>query len=67
NQRRFANLQALASELHQPIGRLVLAYLLAFDFPVLPLIGPRNVADLEKSLQAASVRLSPEQRDALTA
>ncbi|HEY0791856.1 MAG TPA: aldo/keto reductase, partial [Chthoniobacterales bacterium] len=47
NQRRFANLQALASELHQPIGRLVLAYLLAFDFPVLPLIGPRNVADLE--------------------
>ena len=33
----------------------------AQPFPVLPLIGPRNVAELEDSLSALDIRLTPEQ------
>jgi predicted dehydrogenase/aryl-alcohol dehydrogenase-like predicted oxidoreductase len=53
-----------AIELGRKLGRkpihIALAYVLAQPFPVLPLIGPRNVAELEDSLSALDIRLSAE-------
>lgn len=54
-----------AIELAQKLGRkpihVALAYVLAQPFPVVPLIGPRNVAELEDSLSALDIRLTPDQ------
>jgi aryl-alcohol dehydrogenase-like predicted oxidoreductase len=38
---------------------VALAYCLAQDFPVVPIIGPLAVSELEDSLQAVDIRLSP--------
>ena len=62
--RNFARRER-AIELAGKLGRkpihVALAYVLAQPFPVLPLIGPRNVAELEDSLSALDIRLTPEQ------
>ena len=54
-----------AIELAQKLGRkpihIALAYVLAQPFPVIPLIGPRNVAELEDSLSALDIRLTPDE------
>jgi len=54
-----------AIELAEKLGRkpihVALGYVLAQPFPVVPLIGPRNVAELEDSLSALDIRLTPEQ------
>ncbi|OJG00055.1 aldo/keto reductase [Pararhizobium antarcticum] len=39
---------------------IALAYVLAQPFPVIPLIGPRTVAELEDSLSALDIRLTPD-------
>jgi predicted dehydrogenase/aryl-alcohol dehydrogenase-like predicted oxidoreductase len=54
-----------AIELAEKLGRkpihIALAYVLAQPFPVIPLIGPRNVAELEDSLSALDIRLTPDE------
>jgi predicted dehydrogenase/aryl-alcohol dehydrogenase-like predicted oxidoreductase len=54
-----------AVELANTLGRkpihVALAYVLAQPFPVVPLIGPRNVAELEDSLSALDIRLTPDE------
>ena len=54
-----------AIELAEKLGRkpihVALAYVLVQPFPVIPLIGPRNVAELEDSLSALDIKLTPEQ------
>ena len=54
-----------AIELAGKLGRdpihIALAYVLAQPFPVVPLIGPRTLAELEDSLSALDIRLTPEQ------
>ncbi|MCZ7934962.1 aldo/keto reductase [Agrobacterium leguminum] len=54
-----------AIELAQNLGRhpihIALAYVIAQPFPVIPLIGPRTIAELEDSLSALDIRLTPEQ------
>jgi predicted dehydrogenase/aryl-alcohol dehydrogenase-like predicted oxidoreductase len=54
-----------AIELAESLGRkpihVALAYVLAQPFPVIPLIGPRNVAELEDSLSALDIRLTPDE------
>ncbi|MFB2566636.1 aldo/keto reductase [Rhizobium sp. IMFF44] len=54
-----------AIELAQKLGRnpihIALAYVVAQPFPVIPLIGPRTVAELEDSLSALDIKLTPEQ------
>ena len=58
-------LRLLAAELAQKRGRkpihIALAYVLAQPFPVIPLIGPRNVAELEDSLSALDIRLTADE------
>ncbi|MFK0338581.1 aldo/keto reductase [Agrobacterium deltaense] len=54
-----------AIELAQKLGRhpihIALAYVIAQPFPVIPLIGPRTIAELEDSLSALDIRLTDEQ------
>ncbi|ASY69671.1 aldo/keto reductase [Sinorhizobium fredii] len=40
---------------------IALAYVIAQPFPVIPLIGPRTVAELEDSLSAIEITLTPEE------
>lgn len=54
-----------ANELAKKLGRnpihIALAYVIAQPFPVIPLIGPRTIAELEDSLSALDIELTPEQ------
>lgn len=54
-----------AIELAQKLGRhpihIALAYVIAQPFPVIPLIGPRTIAELEDSLSALNIVLTDEQ------
>ncbi|WP_018901640.1 aldo/keto reductase [Rhizobium sp. 2MFCol3.1] len=54
-----------AIELAGKLGRspihIALAYVIAQPFPVIPLIGPRTIAELEDSLSALDIKLTPEQ------
>ncbi|WP_425646472.1 aldo/keto reductase [Agrobacterium leguminum] len=54
-----------AIELAQKLGRhpihIALAYVIAQSFPVIPLIGPRTIAELEDSLSALDIALTAEQ------
>lgn len=54
-----------AIELAKQLGRnpihIALAYVLAQPFQVVPLIGPRSVGELEDSLTALDIQLTPEQ------
>ncbi|MDR6101190.1 putative dehydrogenase/aryl-alcohol dehydrogenase-like putative oxidoreductase [Agrobacterium larrymoorei] len=54
-----------AIELARELGRhpihIALAYVIAQPFPVVPLIGPRTIAELEDSLSALDIKLTPEQ------
>lgn len=51
----------LARELGRDPIHIALAYVIAQPFPVIPLIGPRTVAELEDSLSALDIKLTPEQ------
>ncbi|MBD8687422.1 MULTISPECIES: aldo/keto reductase [unclassified Rhizobium] len=54
-----------AIELARELGRdpihIALAYVIVQPFPVIPLIGPRTIAELEDSLSALDIKLTPEQ------
>jgi predicted dehydrogenase/aryl-alcohol dehydrogenase-like predicted oxidoreductase len=52
---------ALAKELGKTPIHVALAYVLAQPFPSLPLIGPRTLGELDDSLEAFGIRLTPEQ------
>ncbi|NTJ66459.1 Gfo/Idh/MocA family oxidoreductase [Agrobacterium rhizogenes] len=51
----------LAQKLRRSPIHIALAYVVAQPFPVIPLIGPRTVAELEDSLSALDIKLTPEQ------
>jgi aryl-alcohol dehydrogenase-like predicted oxidoreductase len=51
----------LARALHRSPVQIALAYVLAQPFPVVPLIGPRRLGELEDSLAALDLRLTAEQ------
>ncbi|MBB4571769.1 aldo/keto reductase [Rhizobium leucaenae] len=52
---------ALAQKLGRNPIHIALAYVVAQPFPVIPLIGPRTIAELEDSLSALDIKLTPEQ------
>lgn len=51
----------LAKELGGNPIHIALAYVIAQPFPVIPLIGPRTIGELEDSLSALDIRPTPEQ------
>jgi aryl-alcohol dehydrogenase-like predicted oxidoreductase len=60
NRKRFQRIQVLQKKSGLAVNQIVLGYLLNQPFPVFPLIGPKNIADLEDSLRCSEVSLSPE-------
>lgn len=51
----------LAAELGVTPIQIALAYVLAQPFPVVPLIGPRRLVELDSSLAALKIKLTPQQ------
>jgi aryl-alcohol dehydrogenase-like predicted oxidoreductase len=60
NRERFQRIQILQKKSGLSVNQIVLGYLLNQTFPVFPLIGPKNISDLEDSLSCTGVALSPE-------
>lgn len=60
NFRRRDRAVALAQELGKAPIHVALAYVLAQPFPVVPLIGPRALGELEHSLSALDIELTPD-------
>jgi aryl-alcohol dehydrogenase-like predicted oxidoreductase len=60
NRKRFQRIQVLQKKSGFSVNQIVLGYLLNQPFPVFPLIGPKNIMDLEDSLRCAEIALSPE-------
>jgi aryl-alcohol dehydrogenase-like predicted oxidoreductase len=61
NQLRFQRIQQLAQETSLSITQIVLGYLLAQPFTTIPIVGCQTLEQLQDSLAAASVQLTPEQ------
>ena len=66
NQERYKRIKALQSATGLSVGAIVLGYLLSQPFPVFPNIGPKAVADLLESIEAAKATLSAENLAFLT-
>jgi aryl-alcohol dehydrogenase-like predicted oxidoreductase len=60
NRERFQRIRVLQKRAGLSVNQIVLSYLLSQPFPVFPLIGPKNLTDLEDSLGCAEVSLSTE-------
>jgi aryl-alcohol dehydrogenase-like predicted oxidoreductase len=64
---RIAELRQVAHELGATPSQVALAWLLGGDWPVVPLIGPSSVAQLDELLDAAELDLSADVRERLDA
>ncbi|WP_262281648.1 aldo/keto reductase [Micromonospora sp. MA102] len=62
---RLAALRAVADETGATVNQVVLAWLTGGDVPAIPLVGFSSVAQLEESLAAVDLELTPEQRTRL--
>jgi aryl-alcohol dehydrogenase-like predicted oxidoreductase len=60
NKERYKRIKALQSATGLSVGAVVLGYLLTQPFPVFANIGPKAVADLLESIEAAKATLSAE-------
>ncbi|MCT2276165.1 aldo/keto reductase [Micromonospora chalcea] len=59
---RLEALRAVAAETGATVNQVVLAWLMGGDIPAVPLVGFSSVAQLEESLGAVDLELTPEQR-----
>ena len=62
---RLEALRAVAAETGGTVNQVVLAWLMGGDIPAVPLVGFSSVAQLEESLGAVDLELTPEQRTRL--
>jgi aryl-alcohol dehydrogenase-like predicted oxidoreductase len=60
NRKRFQRIQVLQKKTGFSVNQIVLSYLLSQPLPVFPLIGPKNIMDLDDSLRGADASLSSE-------
>jgi aryl-alcohol dehydrogenase-like predicted oxidoreductase len=60
NRARAAVVEGITRRTGLSVTQVVLGYLLSQPFPVVPLIGPKSLAQLEDCLTALGVRLEPE-------
>lgn len=58
---RFERIEKLMTWTSLTVTQLVLGYLKSQPFPTIPIVGPRNLEQLEDCLSAAPVRLTPYQ------
>ncbi|MEU1001421.1 MULTISPECIES: aldo/keto reductase [Streptomyces] len=61
-QPRLKAIREVATETGATVNQVVLSWLMGGDIPVLPLVGASSVAQLEESLGAVDLDLTPEQR-----
>jgi aryl-alcohol dehydrogenase-like predicted oxidoreductase len=61
NIERFTRVRQLSAETGLTITQIALGYLLSQPFVTVPIIGPRSTAQLEDSLTALEIHLTPEQ------
>jgi aryl-alcohol dehydrogenase-like predicted oxidoreductase len=64
---RQAALRAVAAAAGATVNQVVLAWLMGGDVPMIPLVGASSVAQLDESLAAVDLELTPEQRARLDA
>jgi aryl-alcohol dehydrogenase-like predicted oxidoreductase len=64
---RLAVLREVAAEAGATVNQVVLAWLIGADIPVIPLVGASSVAQLDESLAAVDLKLTPQQRAKLDA
>jgi aryl-alcohol dehydrogenase-like predicted oxidoreductase len=64
---RQAALQQVVNETGATANQVVLAWLMGGDIPMIPLVGASSVAQLDESLAAVELELTPDQRAALDA
>jgi aryl-alcohol dehydrogenase-like predicted oxidoreductase len=67
NRARLEKIRAISAEAGWSTTQVVLGYLLSQPFATIPIIGPKNISQLEDSMRAAGVRLSPDQIAAIEA
>src|ERR1700740_130537 len=67
NRERYKRIKTIQSETEVSTGAIVLSYLLSQPFPVFPIIGPKNSADLTESFEATNTKLTADQIAFLTA
>ncbi|WP_214320442.1 aldo/keto reductase [Nonomuraea sediminis] len=65
NPARLAALREVARETGATVNQVVLAWLMGGDVPMIPLVGASSVAQLEESLAAVDLDLTPTQRSHL--
>jgi aryl-alcohol dehydrogenase-like predicted oxidoreductase len=61
-QPRLAALRDVAKQTGATVNQVVLAWLIGGEIPVIPLVGASSVAQLDESLAAVDLDLTPEQR-----
>jgi aryl-alcohol dehydrogenase-like predicted oxidoreductase len=64
---RRTALREVAAETGATVNQVVLAWLIGADVPAIPLVGASSVAQLDESLAAVDLELTPEQRAKLDA
>jgi aryl-alcohol dehydrogenase-like predicted oxidoreductase len=64
---RLDVLDQVVKETGATANQVVLAWLIGGDLPIVPLVGMSSVAQLDESLAAVDLELSPEQRQRLDA
>lgn len=65
NRLRFQCLRQIQSTTGLTVTQIVLGYLLSQEFPVVPIIGCKNMEQLADSLSGADIKLSPAQVNSL--
>ncbi|MBI4926827.1 MAG: aldo/keto reductase [Anaerolineae bacterium] len=61
NLRRYTRIQQVMAETGFSLTQVVLGWLLSQPFMTIPIVGPKNVDQVQDSISAAGVRLTPEQ------
>jgi aryl-alcohol dehydrogenase-like predicted oxidoreductase len=64
---RLAALREVAEDAGATVNQVVLAWLIGAQVPVIPLVGASSVAQLDESLAAVDLELTPDQRTRLDA
>ncbi|MEV8022106.1 aldo/keto reductase [Streptomyces sp. NPDC086554] len=62
---RPAALREVAKDAGATVNQVVLAWLIGAEVPVIPLVGASSVAQLDESLAAVDLELTPQQRERL--
>jgi aryl-alcohol dehydrogenase-like predicted oxidoreductase len=65
--RRLAALREVAEQAGATVNQVVLAWLMGGELPIIPLVGASSVAQLDESLAAVDLELTPDQRARLDA